>query len=482
MTIGVKVNDPSSTGSFGSTSTHVAGSIVYGKVYLSVKGREEEANSVRLKVIGKENVMVHHTSTENEQNGNGNHARARSSPSSHSSVTRDHYERSTHDVWHVDHPLKVFPNGKVSHGQYEFPFALQLPTNLPSTMSSQSGQSICEVRYEVVAEVFKKPNSILYSNPNAKEEINVVAMHKINHDTSLHLPADIVPINKCCCFTCTKQGTIALETKFDRTTLLVDPSGKTAASYRNENRTTDQNGVMVEFRCQNKSTAKVGSVDVQLIEVIEWTSNGHKESVRSVLAEAKKDAQLYPELDALWRKPNRFDQRRDDNNEAHSLLQYKPWNAIGPLLVQTHANDTYRGKGIHVRHILEIQLKTMGWCATNPDVSTMIEIYRNSISPSSSSSSTAPSTGRHEVTAPSAPFEDEFSSTIMTQQASAPSGIFDYDDSPYGCNNEKMTNNDNGFTSMPTAEAKQVLPEDWNAQTAEVVTIPMVEATILTQN
>ena len=306
----------------------------------------------------------------------------------------------------------------------------------------------------------------------------MVAMYNANNDTSLHLPIDIVPINKCSCFTCTKQGTMVLEIKFDRTTLLADPTGKGAALCRNESRTTNQDGVIVEFRCQNKSTAKVGSVKVQLVETIEWTSNGHKESVRTILSESTKSAELYPELDAIWRQSkNRFRQRRDDNNEVHSLLQDKPWRAIGPLLAPSHSNDTYRGIGIHVRHFVEFKLNTMGWCATNPDASTMIEIYRNL---TASSSSTAPqSTGQHEVSIPSAPFEDEFSSTTMAQQASAPPGHFDDDDDNPEYKYKMMPDSDTGFTFIPTAEARQVLPEDWNAETADIIIIPMVEATVI---
>ena len=134
MTIGLKVKDPKGSGGRGG-GRHVAGSILYGKVYLSVTEHEETATSIRLKVIGKENVIIHHTTTEEEQSSDSNDGRRRQS--STTTRTRDHYEHSTHDIWNVDHPLKVFPNGKIPRGQYEFPFAVQLPESLPSTMSSE---------------------------------------------------------------------------------------------------------------------------------------------------------------------------------------------------------------------------------------------------------------------------------------------------------------------------------------------------------
>ena len=134
MTIGLKVKDPKGSGGRGG-GHHVAGSILYGKVYLSVTEQEETATSIRLKVIGKENVVIHHTTTEEEQSSDSNDGRR--SRQSSTTRTRDHYEHSTHDIWNVDHPLKVFPNGKIPRGQYEFPFAVQLPESLPSTMSSE---------------------------------------------------------------------------------------------------------------------------------------------------------------------------------------------------------------------------------------------------------------------------------------------------------------------------------------------------------
>jgi hypothetical protein len=378
--------------------------------------------------------------------------------------------------------------------------------------ANTSGQSTCKVQYEVVAEVFKKSNSFLYSNPNAKGEINVAAksltMTHPDQDTSLQLPLEIVPINRCYCCSCTKQGSIALETKFDKTALLLCPHNNstttTTASdtaYRSNENSSNQNAVMVQFRCQNKSTAKVGSIHVELIETIDWHVNGHKESVRKILAESKKDAGLYPELDPLWRTPTRLERRRQqdqDDSESHLLLQYKPWHAIGPLVVPSSAKDTYRGSGIQVRHVLNVQLKTLGWCATNPDASSLVEIYRDPITTmmttttatATTSASTSAATARgvshddhlsceqQQHTTPSAPFEDEFASTTMPQRvATAPSDVYDYDNTPYGYNNKNVNTND--FTSIPTVEAQIVLPEDWNAQTAEIVNIPMAEATVL---
>lgn len=532
MTIGLKVDTTPEAGGNGGSIT--AGSILYGRVYLSVK-HEEAAHSIRLKVIGKEKAVVHHTTQEEEFDDNGNNNNQGGGNGRSRTRTRDDYERSTHDIWNVDHPIKEFPNGKIPRGQYEFPFALQLPESLPSTMSSKCGQSTCEVRYEVVAEVFQKPNSMFYTNTNAKEELTVVALSSVTspeQDTSLQLPIEIVPINQCCCFTCSRQGTMALETKFNQTTLLLpEPSSSSAAAStpsrtRTRTRPNNQNKATayfgIQFRCENKSTAKVKSIRAQLIETIEWTVHGHTETIKTVMATSTKDAALYPELDAMWRKPFRWEQHRynggnnnnnnndnDSDSGAYLLLQHKPWRTIEPPLgVPITAKDTYRGRAVQVRHVLTLSLITKGCCSTNPDVSSLIEIYR---SPTASTAAVAVAGGtashdplsckkqehRHHHHTPSAPFQDEpaaattAAASSTMSQASAPSD--QYDDSYAAAAAAGYYKDDNGVlpnyndsTSaavvVPMVEAQLVLPEDWSAVTAEIVTIPIAEATVLSSS
>lgn len=120
MTIGLKVN---------SSGPHPAGSIIYGKVYLSVSKKPQAARSIQLRVTGKEELVVHHTTERNHHHDHNQGSNQRQT------YTEDHYEHSTHDILQMDYPLRVFPDGKIPVGQYEFPFALQLPENLPSTMS-----------------------------------------------------------------------------------------------------------------------------------------------------------------------------------------------------------------------------------------------------------------------------------------------------------------------------------------------------------
>ena len=132
LTIAVKVDSGNNGGAI------VAGSILYGRIYLDNQ-EPVEAHSIRLKMIGTEEVVVHHTkhhtnteSTSGSRNGNrnghchGNH-----------NHTCGHSKRASHTFYNIDHSIKDFPSGIIPRGQYEFPFALQLPKSLPSTMNVQ---------------------------------------------------------------------------------------------------------------------------------------------------------------------------------------------------------------------------------------------------------------------------------------------------------------------------------------------------------
>jgi hypothetical protein len=314
-----------------------------------------------------------------------------------------------------------------------------------------------------------------------------------DQDSSLHLPVEIVPIStcNCCCFIgCTKVGTMALETKFDKTTVLMDrlPSPSYCRGHRNKRSTRRQHrfqqsegnsdsskSIGVKFRCENRSTEKIKCIKAELIETIEWCANGHTETSKTTLASSTLDAGMYPELDTMWHKPFSWQEHRHQNNINTEGLLVKPWRTIHPSLgvEAAMATDTYRGRAVQVRHVLSVKAITHGCCSTNPDASALVEIYRN---PSAFGAELASSSGgqaanngkqqQQQTTHPAtfAPFEDEAFGLSTPPQATAPSSVYD-----------NKTNN--SALEVPLVEAQLVLPEDWNAQTAEIVTI--AEATVV---
>ncbi|KAG7371789.1 arrestin or S-antigen, N-terminal domain containing protein [Nitzschia inconspicua] len=455
MTIGLKVN---------TRGPHPAGSILYGKVYLSVSKKPQTARSIQLRVIGKEVLVVHHTTERDHHNHNNNRNQHHGSERH----TEDHYEHSTHDILQMDYPIRVFPDGKIPIGQYEFPFALQLPENLPSTMSCRKGQSTCEVKFEIIAEVYQQPNSMFHTNPNAKEELVVEASTDISplHDTSLALPAETIPVTGCCC---SKKGSMSLETKFDKTTVQAH-----STTLRQDNPdAVPRDAFSVDFRCQNRSTVSVEKVRAQLLETIEWTSNGYQEQLKTVLAKIEMDATQFPELEKLRKVDRRRLERRQyfgvGSNDMLTL-QHQPWHTLGPIRVPRHAKDSYHGRAITIRHVLSLELITKGCCKSNPDASTLVQIYRRLADAKNMNN---PEYEEQSFSAPSAPIEEE-----QSLAPSAPSEMYDFT-----MTSHSFTTNAApaaaSFASSDVFVEAQALPPDWNAQTADVVTIPMADAIIL---
>jgi hypothetical protein len=344
-----------------------------------------------------------------------------------------------------------------------------------------------------MAEVYQQQrsnSSLRSSNPHATHELVVEASTEItpSHDTSLMLPAEMIPVTGCCC---SKKGSISLQTKFVKTTI---PVVSTTPPHHNNNNNNinnpeSNNTCSVEFRCHNQSSVGVDRIRLQLIETIEWTSNGYQEELKSVLTKVDLNASEFPELNKL----RKGDRRRLEGREYFGLgscrddvLQQQPWHTIGPVQVPKHAKDTYHGRAIQIRHVLSVELITTGCCKSNPDASIMVQLYRRL------AQSQEEEVGGGDdplMSLPSAPVEDGLSLT-----PSAPSELYD-DQSPTStschCSSSEVittttatlvassSSTRNAFSHvLPVVEA-QALPSDWNAQTAEVVTIPMAEAIVL---
>ena len=287
---------------------------------------------------------------------------------------------------------------------------------------------------------------------------------------------------------------MALEAKFDKTSLLMDePTSQSAFKSRNKRKTylhrsnDNSKNFRVQFRCENKTAEKFKSVKAELKEIIEWSARGHTKTIETILASSTMDASLFPELNAMWLKPFEW-QYHKYNNETNRLLESKPWRTIEPPLGvdASRANDTYQGNAIQVRHVLALKIISMGCFTTNPDASTLVQISRNPMAFGVERSEAqhdplfCNSKPTHAAASASAPFEDEIFAKPATTapfeaQSTAPLDV--YDDNSYTGYKNDYTNSSNSESTVPMVEAQLVLPEDWNAQTEELVTIPIAEAT-----
>ena len=276
---------------------------------------------------------------------------------------------------------------------------------------------------------------------------------------------------------CTKAGTITLEAQFDKTTVLMDGlssplhrrgpciNKRSMRLFQSSNNIDTSKSIGVKFRCENRSTEKIKSIKAELIETIEFGANGRTEIIKTTLASSTLDASMYPELDA--------NSNNIDHTEGHLS---KPWRTIHPSLrVEADmATDTYRGTTIQVRHVLSVKVVMDGCCSTNPDASALVEIYRNPAAFGVEVASNGKQQQQQTAQDPPSfdPLEDEGYAAVPAQATAPPS---------FSDNKDNNNNNNNVASEVPLAEAQLVLPEGWNAQTAEIVTIAetMVVATLV---
>lgn len=411
-------NRPISVGIRTNQSSYNAGDTIYGRVYLSVSKESVCAEELRLRLVGEEQVTVHHQTShdvEHEEHGQNRHETRR---------TEDHYERSKSCFFDLVYPLHTCEGGQLTRGQYEYPFSINLPENLTSSMNVRKGESYCGINYRVVVLVVQEGSSLFRSNIQANQNIDISSVGSPLDDTSIQLPVEVFPITNCCCF---EKGTMVLEASVDKT--IVAP----------------RSTVNVAYRAINNSTLDVNSINVKISQITTWCSNGHSEALETILDERNVDGTDYPALRKLATKPRRY----FGAAEAEALILNKEWDTT-QLHLPSDSLDSYHGRLLEVKHVLSVQLISNGCCTLDPDSSTSIHIVRLLQSDEANDASAI-----NLGVTPSAPLD--------TLDTASPN----FDDQKHP-----------PVSSMPVAEA-HALPPDWHAQLAEVVEIPMAQAVIV---
>mmetsp|Transcript_12981 Transcript_12981/g.19404 ORF Transcript_12981/g.19404 Transcript_12981/m.19404 type:complete len:437 (-) Transcript_12981:330-1640(-) len=336
---------------------------------------------------------------------------------------RNHYHRSNCAILKLDTPLANFGNGYIKPGQYEFPFISTLPSNIPPTMRENDFQSHCEVRYSIGAHLVQPggagglfssiTKSWLRASP---KELNIIGKPQPAGAIAggIKLPPETESINYCCCF---NRGTMTLESELERAIL----SPGDAAN--------------VFLRCRNDSTTPAFGVQAHLRETITWRADGHQETKSRLIGQQFLSADSCPELSPLMRLPQKYFGDASYNPLDDALNRSQRRNLS--FFVSRDARDTHQGSLITIDHVLTVTIKTK-CCMTNPESSIQVSIQRP---PSlTDSAATTAATVEAPVFPSAPPFQSEETNDI------------------------------------PMAEAT-VLPPDWSALTADLVTIPMAEPT-----
>uniref|UniRef100_A0A7S3P050 Arrestin C-terminal-like domain-containing protein n=1 Tax=Amphora coffeiformis TaxID=265554 RepID=A0A7S3P050_9STRA len=391
-----------------------AGGVITGRVYLSLSKQQPQSTSnnhaisgLHLRFTGEEYAQV----ARKQKHHNKNHQHH------HEPVI----ERSTHVLVRNDFPL-VDLRG-TNAGQYEYPFELPVPPDLPSSMKcakDKSNKSYCEIRFKLTAYLVGG-----YSTGEVSAETAVRLLSRGNTDVQFPLPllveSDSYPVNVCCFW---NKGHIKLGWQTDRS--VVAPG----------------DAIQIEAFGENKSKLEVEALTVKWVETTTWktsSSDGHRRSVQRTVAEQKIDV-------------NRLSQWAPRDVMEHGLVQNDNFQNQRPVHFSLHlpreTRETYTGSAVLVRHMIIVRANTAGgFTTTSPESSCQVRVHRLPNTPDASPSDPVMATATI-VNLPPEPSQSHFPTNDNTQ-------------------------------SIVHAQA---LPSDWNPVQADVVVIPVAAAVVIDED
>lgn len=304
-----------------------AGKQLQGKVVFDAK-EEISAKEVLVTLNGEEITQVEWHETK-EING----VRTRISK-------RDNGYRS---FLSVQIPVESFPviqNQKILPGQYDVPFAVELPDHIPSSLlvSEDVNDSDCRIQYEIKVQLRGSGNLSDY-----KQTKPVQVQGK-------SLPREAMPfvsqpvesqVNSCCCF---NQGNIVFGAKVLDTRL---DKGETCN---------------IHLSIRNNSTVDIQEVGARLYQVVQWEGkqlhpcsrgrtlgNFHFPSLPGTARQQVGEREI--ELDQLKRVFEEIEQGRYSTQ----------------IVMPADAFASYKGSFIKITHHLNIYVKA-GSCVSSPEI------------------------------------------------------------------------------------------------------------------
>ncbi len=419
----------------------IAGSQCNGRIYLSVNKDFVPCHALRLRFKGHESAQVHHHHDSSYSEDERSH---------HHDHQEDHYETNTCVILEQDHILHTCTSPALAQtgvttgfqrGQYEFPFQFTIPHGLPSSMHFRSGESYCQVQYELVA-YLQQSNSGGFMNTfqrNHGSKCPIIVYSNLNFTMTgneipspIHFPSETHRINFWCCL---NRGQMRLEAQ------LKPESDSTPATDFNARVPTLLPNIPYTLTCQasNESTVPVKSIRIELVEQISFKPKYREERGCNVIVKQSVDGAILGTQYYNRKKGGDYAQVFPPSTYAEAILGGERQSFR--LLVPIVARDSYNGQIIQVRHFLRIQLIT-GCCITTPETSIDVEIAHFS-------SSTTPPSGIQMGL-------DGMVNEMILPTAPPMESIFGEND--------------------PVVVEATALPNNWSPQTADLIDLPIATA------
>jgi len=334
--------------------TFKSGQRISGRVYLNINTVSVNARAIQLEFQGNEAAYIVKDDASNDR--------------------RTHHS-ANHTLISTTFQLASFPNGRITRGQYEYPFEWVLPAHLPSSMMcNKISDSRCEIKYFLKA-TLQSPSGFFSSSAADSSVPVTIAATTTVPESPIRLDPEVVPIRSCC----SNKGMIELG--MDTTTNAAIPGSVV--------------GIGMEGR--NESVMEVSHLRVTWRETVTWwTQDGNRETWTQALCDRKIPVNSVPS----W-IPNQHVHRQRNYNSLKELCRITT-----ELHIPEHARDTYSGSILEVGHSLTVRAVTPAFCCiTSPECYTLVSIQRDE--------SVAPAATYYSEVAPTAPVPSAYSEMVL---------------------------------------------------------------------
>ena len=314
-------------------ASYIAGRTLSGSVFARSTSTYQSPVRVEAYITGKERTRVSYTETTRDSTGE-----------TRSSTRYENAERSIYRV-----AVNLGSIADVQTGvPFRFPFWVQLPPDLPSSMYIERYGGYSKIDYKFKAHVGGKHK--------VEQLFNVMSTPLSMQPVPNLIPPIIKNVNLCCCYS---MGEIAMGARMPNTRI---GRGETA---------------IIDFACKNQSRKTISRVEVDINQEVCWSAGSHREYTKNVISSklfhrTEKWGEMTKEQVKAMQQSSKNDTNsyRDKKQQMLQMIHTAIFDGENRvlLLVPQSALQTYNGALIQVSHRLTIKIRFDGMCIDNPTI------------------------------------------------------------------------------------------------------------------
>lgn len=349
--LSILLDPPPATTSPG--GAYIAGQPISGSVYAQANTNITSPLNVKIFLSGEEKCVVRYTKTETYHSGGETRRRT---------VTR--YKNANRQIINVCIHLGEVNTEVVSGDRHRFPFQIQLPPDLPSTMHCEetysgrhgrgyNGKGNCRISYKLRAELLDSRGSL-----GIGDHAIVILAKPLPYNEPV--PNLVPPITKMVnSFLCFNSGTITMGCRLQDTRI---GQGESA---------------IIDFACKNQSRKGIDRVEVDVKEEAYWFAGGKSNNASRIIAKqtfrptARWDKMSKEDAKELMSKSrNQTDSFREQQHTMLRMIHKAIFDGENRafLSITNNSLQSYGGMLVKVKHRLKVKVFTSGTCTENPTI------------------------------------------------------------------------------------------------------------------